>query len=63
MVIVAAGLQTPSITLDQDSSLEKQPKSDRLVLHAGRDLLDRLKFPKVGKPLALGAILVRFFCF
>jgi len=36
-------------------------KSERLVLHAGRDLIERLKIPKVGKPLALGAVLVRFF--
>jgi charged multivesicular body protein 7 len=36
-------------------------KSERLVLHVGRDLIERLKIPKVGKPLALGAVLVRFF--
>ena len=34
-------------------------KNDRLVLHAGRDLMERVKIPKVGKPLALGAVLVR----
>ncbi|PPQ89131.1 hypothetical protein CVT25_006503 [Psilocybe cyanescens] len=32
--------------------------SDRLVLHAGRELMDRVKIPKVGKPLSLGAVLV-----
>ncbi|KAH9483712.1 hypothetical protein JR316_0003188 [Psilocybe cubensis] len=31
--------------------------SDRLVLHAGRELMDRIKIPKVGKPLSLGAVL------
>lgn len=36
-------------------------KSERLLLHAGRDLIEGLKIPKVGKPLALGAVLVRFF--
>lgn len=34
-------------------------KSDRLVLHAGRELIERLKIPRVGKPLALGAVFVR----
>jgi charged multivesicular body protein 7 len=44
---------------DDDDDLPM--KSERLVLHAGRDLIERLKIPKVGKPLALGAVLVRFF--
>jgi len=33
--------------------------NDRLVLHANRDLMERVKIPKVGKPLALGSVLVR----
>ena len=41
---------------DDESSVAK---SDRLVLHAGRELTERLKLPRVGKPLALGAVLVR----
>jgi len=48
-----------------DSGLQHTPhengsKSDRLVLHAGRELMERVKVPKVGKPLAIGAVLVRF---
>lgn len=34
-------------------------RSEQLVLHGGRELLEGLKIPKVGKPLALGAVLVR----
>ena len=48
-IIVSSGLQT----------LEETTKSDRLVLHAGRELLELVKLPKVGKPLALGAVIVR----
>lgn len=48
-VIVSSGLQTT----------EETSKSDRLVLHTGRELLELVKIPKVGKPLALGAVLVR----
>ena len=46
---------------DDDDDDDLPTKSERLVLHAGRDLIERLKIPKVGKPLALGAVLVRFF--
>ena len=48
-IIVSSGLQTA----------EETSKSDRLVLHAGRELLELVKLPKVGKPLALGAVIVR----
>ena len=34
---------------------------DRLVLHAGRALIERVKIPRVGKPLALGNVVVRYF--
>ena len=43
---------------DEDSQ-DSVGKDDRLVLHAGRELIARLKIPKAGKPLALGAVLVR----
>lgn len=33
-------------------------KSDRLVLHANRNLMERVKIPRVGKPLSLGSVLV-----
>ncbi|KJA27470.1 hypothetical protein HYPSUDRAFT_35364 [Hypholoma sublateritium FD-334 SS-4] len=37
---------------------EREPlRNDRLVLHGGRELLDCVKIPKVGKPLSLGAVL------
>ncbi|KAF8798155.1 hypothetical protein BYT27DRAFT_7124098 [Phlegmacium glaucopus] len=49
-VIVSSGLQTQH-TIDETS------KSDRLVLHAGRELLELVKLPRVGKPLALGAVI------
>jgi charged multivesicular body protein 7 len=52
-VIVGSGLQT------QQHTTEEPSKSDRLVLHAGRELLELVKLPKVGKPLALGAVIVR----
>jgi charged multivesicular body protein 7 len=41
------------------TSSSEAPTGDRLVLHAGRDLMESVKIPKVGKPLALGAVLVR----
>lgn len=41
------------------SSVPTSSSSDRLVLHAGRDIMERVKIPKVGKPLSLGAVLVR----
>jgi len=44
------------------SSSSEAPMGDRLVLHAGRDLMESVKIPKVGKPLALGAVLVRLLC-
>ena len=50
-VIVSSGLQT-------QRTAEESSNSDRLVLHAGRELLDLVKLPKVGKPLALGAVIV-----
>lgn len=48
---------------DEEGLLNETPGSealtgDRLVLHAGRDLMESVKIPKVGKPLALGAVLV-----
>ena len=52
-IIVSSGLQTTQHTVEETS------KSDRLVLHAGRELLELVKLPKVGKPLALGAVIVR----
>ena len=51
-IIVSSGLQT-------QHTAEETSKSDRLVLHAGRELLELVKLPKVGKPLALGAVIVR----
>ncbi|KAF8163455.1 Snf7-domain-containing protein [Crassisporium funariophilum] len=48
--IVSNGLQ-------QQTHEDDTPSGDRLVLHAGRELLDLVKIPKVGKPLALGAVL------
>lgn len=46
---------------DADLSGERDSiRSDRLVLHGGRELLDCAKIPKVGKPLSLGAVLVRY---
>jgi len=39
---------------------ENGSKNDRIVLHAGQELIERVKIPKVGKPLALGPVLVRF---
>ena len=51
--IASSGLQT------QQHATEETSKSDRLVLHAGRELLELVKLPKVGKPLALGAVIVR----
>ncbi|KAJ3524539.1 hypothetical protein NMY22_g10955 [Coprinellus aureogranulatus] len=44
----------------QDESSSNTTKS-RLVLHANASLLEKVKVPKVGKPLALGAVLVRSF--
>lgn len=37
----------------------QQETGSRLVLHAGRSLLELLKVPGVGKPLSLGAVVVR----
>lgn len=53
-------LQREVVVVDDDDD-DLPTKSERLVLHAGRDLIERLKIPKVGKPLALGAVLVSFF--
>jgi charged multivesicular body protein 7 len=36
-----------------------QDSNNRLVLNAGRSLMERVKVPRVGKPLALGAVIVR----
>ena len=35
-------------------------KNDRIILHAGQELIECVKIPKVGKPLAIGPVLVRF---
>ncbi|KAF9527003.1 Snf7-domain-containing protein [Crepidotus variabilis] len=43
-----------SVSTLEDST---PPKSDRLILHAGKPLVERVKIPKVGKPLSLGAVL------
>jgi len=62
--LVSSGKQEREVVRDGggDGDDDDLPmKSERLVLHAGRDLIERLKIPKVGKPLALGAVLVRFF--
>lgn len=48
---------------DSEEGEKDVSRSDRLVLHAGRELMDRVKIPKVGKPLALGAVLVRYSLF
>jgi len=53
-VIVSSGLQT-------QHTAEESSKSDKLVLHAGRDLLELVKLPRVGKPLALGEVIVRLY--
>ncbi|KDR73493.1 hypothetical protein GALMADRAFT_251201 [Galerina marginata CBS 339.88] len=68
--VVASGLQTDSMAAPQTPGRRQEDailpssattptttKSDRLVLHAGRELMERVKIPKVGKPLALGAVL------
>ncbi|KAF8911959.1 hypothetical protein CPB84DRAFT_1760878 [Gymnopilus junonius] len=64
--VIVSGLQNDSSQvqysvrrLEDASSLPSATisKSDRLVLHAGRELVDRLRIPKVGKPLALAAVL------
>lgn len=54
--LVSSGKQEYSYLHFDDTA---DAKSDRLVLHAGRDLMERLKVPKAGKPLALNAVLVR----
>ncbi|KAF9564411.1 hypothetical protein CPC08DRAFT_631278 [Agrocybe pediades] len=47
-----------SESLDRDgSSSSSANDKDRLVLYANRDLIERVKIPKVGKPLALGVVL------
>jgi charged multivesicular body protein 7 len=50
--IVGSGLQ--------HTHHENGSKNDRIVLHAGQELIERVKIPKVGKPLAMGPVLVRF---
>ena len=58
--LVSSGKQDYQSHLRLDEGTEDSVgKNDRLVLHAGRELIERLKVPKVGKPLALGAVLVR----
>ena len=54
--------QTPTTSRFEDARSSPSAtisKTDRLVLHVGRELMDRLRVPKVGKPLALGTVLVR----
>ncbi len=46
---------------DRYDSMTKIGSCDRLVLHAGRALIERVKIPRVGKPLALGNVVVRYF--
>ncbi|CAA7271563.1 unnamed protein product [Cyclocybe aegerita] len=54
--LVASGLQQlPPHSVVKSG--ESSTNSDRLVLHAGRELVERVKIPKVGKPLALGSVL------
>ncbi|PPQ63058.1 hypothetical protein CVT24_005913 [Panaeolus cyanescens] len=60
VTILSTGTQSLSVPLDHQSGCHDQAGADRLVLHYGSDLLDRLKFPKVGKPLALGAVFVHY---
>jgi len=43
------------------NGLQKGHQDTRLVLHASQGLMDALKIPAVGKPAALGAIVVRLF--
>jgi hypothetical protein len=58
--LVSSGKQDYQSHLQFDEDAENSvAKNDRLVLHAGRELIERLKIPKAGKPLALGAVLVR----
>jgi charged multivesicular body protein 7 len=37
-----------------------QQSKSRLVLNAGRNLVEEVRLERVGKPLALGAVVVRF---
>jgi charged multivesicular body protein 7 len=58
--LVSSGKQVYQNHLHFDGDAESSgAKSDRLVLHARRELIERLKIPKAGKPLALGTVLVR----
>ena len=41
------------------SGLQRESRS-RLVLNAGRNLIDQFRLERAGKPLALGAVVVRF---
>lgn len=51
--LVSRGLQTqPHL----ESSEEQE--SNKLILRAGRGLVEELRFPGVGKPLGLGAVIV-----
>jgi len=65
--LVSSGKQdfsSPVQFEDDDDTYDLMTKSgscDRLVLHAGRGLMERLKIPRVGKPLALGDVVVRYF--
>lgn len=60
-IIVSSGKQDyqTHLQFDEDAENSNVAKTDRLVLHAGRELIERLKIPKAGKPLALGVVLVR----
>ena len=46
--------------VDNYDPMTKSGSCDRLVLHVGRGLMERLKIPRVGKPLALGNVVVRY---
>lgn len=45
------------------SPQETDTTPSRLTVQADQSLLDKLKVEKVGKPLALGAVIVGYYCF
>lgn len=54
--IVSSGFQDERVSA---STQQKSTGKSRLVLHANSALLEQVKIPRVGKPLALGTVLVR----
>jgi charged multivesicular body protein 7 len=48
-----------ALQLFVSSGLQRESGS-RLVLDAGRNLIEQFRLERVGKPLALGAVVVRF---